>query len=129
MHTTNYIDAFIAVAEDCPVTASRIPPDREPKSIARRTWEMLIETPYQYTSDDVLYTVQGQPKGVSREEFFSKPQPCFRASPLTKQYGWGIHADGQGKIALIAMESKEYAHLLADKNLSQKKAMRSARQR
>lgn len=77
MHTTNYIDAFIAVAEDCPVTASRIPPDREPKSIARRTWEMLIETPYQYTSDEVLYAMQGQPKGVSREEFSQNRNLAF----------------------------------------------------
>lgn len=34
-----------------------------------------------------------------RKLYFSKGRPCFRASPLTKTYGWIIHADAKGNIA------------------------------
>jgi hypothetical protein len=32
----------------------------------------------------------------------------MRASALPKKYGWGAHYDGQGRIALYAMESEAY---------------------
>ena len=31
-HTTNYADAFIEVAEDCPARAAEAPPPKEPKA-------------------------------------------------------------------------------------------------
>lgn len=60
-----------------------------------------------------------------REQFFSKGQPCFRASPLTKKYGFGIHSDKNGKVALFGMESNEYQKFLEDKNIKKVKAMKS----
>jgi len=44
---------------------------------------------------------------------------------LTKRYGWGIHFDAEGKVALYAVESEEYNHLSQNKNLKMLKAMRS----
>ena len=43
-----------------------------------------------------------------KAEFYAKPQPCMRASMLPKKYGWGIHFNAEGKLALLPMESPEY---------------------
>ena len=126
-HTTNYYNTFIEVAADCPITHSEVPPTKEPKSVAQIEYEMLTKNPYKYTSDDVLYAANGERRGISREEFFSKGQPCFRSSPLTKRYGWGVHGDKDGKIALYAMESAEYKVFVEDSDINHVKAMRSSR--
>ena len=126
-HTTNYADAFIEVAEDCPARAAEAPPPKEPKSAARLAYEMLIGNPYRYTSDDVLYAAHGEPKGVSREAFFSKGQPCFRASALAKRYGWGVHSDREGRIALYAMESEDYRRLASQQGVRHLRAMRQGK--
>lgn len=60
----------------------------------------------------------------AREVFFSKGQPCFRTSPLTKTYGFGIHSNSEGKIALYRMETSEYQKFLTDDKIKKIKAMR-----
>jgi hypothetical protein len=62
-----------------------------------------------------------------REEFFAKSYACMRASPLTKQYGWGAHYDEKGGIAIYPVEGKEYQRLVKDKNIKKFPAMRSKR--
>ena len=134
-HTTNYFDTFIEVAEDIKVDAAKIPEEKNgKKTIASMEFEMLSKKPYKYTSDDVLFQVYADRHDLTkeeykeaREEFFSKGQACFRASPLTKQYGFGVHFDKKGKMALYGMETKEYQQFLKDKNIEKVKAMRSAR--
>ncbi|OYU82415.1 MAG: hypothetical protein CFE24_15615, partial [Flavobacterium sp. BFFFF2] len=64
---------------------------------------------------------------TARKAFFSKGQACFRASPLTKRYAWGIHSNSEGKIALIAAGTDEYEKLINDPNLKKYKAMKSKR--
>lgn len=133
MHTTNYYDTFIEVAEDCPVTAAEIPPQKgDSKTIASLQFDMLIDHPYHFTSDDVVFGVYAAKNYISktdeaeeREKFFSKGQPCLRSSPLTKRYGWGIHSNAEGKVALYPLESAEYKIFASDKNLKHVKAMRS----
>lgn len=127
MTTTNYYDTFISVAEDCPANVGELPPAKEPKSAAQIQYELVAANPYKYTSDDVLYAANGERRGVKREEFFAKGQACFRASPLTKRYGWGVHSDGEGRVALYARESAEYKRLASDKSIKQVNAMRSKR--
>jgi len=83
-NSTNYLDTFIEVAEDCPVVIAEKPPTKEPRSAAQIEYDMLIDNPYEYTSDDVLFESNGRRRGIAREAFFSKPQPCFRASALGK---------------------------------------------
>ena len=132
MHTTNYFNSFITVADDCPVSVAEVPPQKTEKTVANIEYEMIKNHPYQYTSDEVLFQVFVVKNNVSdtewnteKERFFSKGQPCFRSSPLTKRYGWGIHFDAEGKVALYAVESDEYNHLSQNKNLKMLKAMRS----
>lgn len=135
IHTTNYTDTFIAIAEDSPATSGEVPPVKgDTRSVANIQYEMISKHPYKYTSDDVLFQVYAERNDLTkseyakaREQFFSKGQPCLRASPLTKRYGWGVHADKDGKIALVGCETKEYKKFLTDKDLKIVKAMKSKR--
>lgn len=135
VHTTNYENTFIEVAEDCPATCGEIPKQKsDTKTIANIEFEMINQNPYKYSSDDVLFQVFADRNDLTkseykeaREKFFSKGQACLRASPLTKRYGWGIHNNENGKIALFGMETEEYQKLSKDKNLKVVKAMRSSR--
>ena len=133
-HTTNYLNTLIAVADDCPVTVAEIPPQKVEKSSANIAFEMIKNHPYIYTSDEVLFQVYAVKNNLSetnwdteKQKFFSKGQACFRSSPLAKRYGWGIHFDSAGKMALYAVESAEYKKLYQDANLKIIKAMRSKR--
>jgi hypothetical protein len=63
----------------------------------------------------------------ARAQFFSKGQACFRSSPLTKRYGWGVHSDRNGRIAIYALGSEEYEKHVVDNSLKHVKAMRSKR--
>ena len=134
MHSTNYYDTFIEVADDCPITTAEIPPEKSIKTAANLQFEMVKNHPYQYTSDEVFFQVFVLKKNIDddqlateKENFFSKGQPCFRSSPLPKRYGWGVHSNTEGKVALYAIESEEYKKLSKDKTLEHLKAMRSKR--
>lgn len=135
IHSTNYQNTFIDLAEDCPVNEGQVPPLKgENKSVANLQFDMIIKHPYKYTSDDILFTVYAERNNIpksqlkeAREQFFSKGQPCLRTSPLTKRYGWAVHSDDKGKVALYAAGSNEYKKLLKDKSLKVVKAMRSSK--
>jgi len=132
-HTTNYFDTLIEIAEDSPVKQAEIPSIKgDQKTIAYIQYELLIDHPYQYTSDDLIFKCHALRKEIdpvewqeARADFFSKGQACMRASPLTKRYGWGVHSDHSGKIALVASESDEYHNLQKDQQVQKVKAMRS----
>lgn len=134
MHTTNYTDTFIAVAADCPATEAVIPERKASPSVAALQYEMISAAPYMHTSDEVIFSIHAIRKGIpksewkeAREVFFSKGQACLRASPLGKRYGFGIHSDTKGRVALVPLGSKEYRAFASDKDLVQVKAMRSKR--
>lgn len=135
MHSTNYYNAFIEIAEDSSTEAGEMPPLRgDKKTVAGLQFDMLYDQPYVYTSDEVLFGVFAERKEFAKEEldeervhYFSKGQPCFRASPLTKKYGWGIHSNEEGKIAMYGAETEEYQKCIGDESLKKHKAMRSKR--
>ncbi len=145
MASTNYFDTFITVADDCPAAAGTVPPERgEQPSVALRTYRMLAAAPYRYTSDDVIFGVDADrhcipesERPAARTEFFAKPRACLRASDLGRRYGWGIHSDAQGRVAIYGVETDEYRKLAAGESLDGAKgevsvitrAMRSKRQR
>ena len=102
IHTTNYKNIFIEVAEDCPVSAAAKPPLKPQKTIAEIQFDIISKNPYQYTSDDLIFEsfaikneIPKSDKQEARKQFFSKGQACFRASPLTKRYGFGIHSNDE----------------------------------
>lgn len=135
VHSTNYTNTFILIADDCPAPAGEIPPLKGGEiTVAGLQFEMISKNPYKHSSDDVLFQVfavrndltKGELK-EARQTFFSKGQPCFRASALTKRYGWGIHYDKEGKMAIYSCNSGEYRKYAADKSLKIIKAMKSAK--
>lgn len=134
----NYFETLIAVADDCPVTASAPPPEHVGgQSVARLQYEMLVESPYTYTQADVLFDVWLRRQALAdmtpdliarrRAEFFAKPQACLRSSPLPKRYGWGLLFDHEGRVKLCPKESAEYRRLVAGGDVTVVKAMRSKR--
>lgn len=135
IHTTNYETAFIAIADDCPASTGEVPPIKgDKKSIANIQFEILKKSPYKYTSDDVLFQVFVEKNDLTENElaearaaYFSKGQACFRASPLTKRYGWGVHHNEDGKIAIYGCESPEYEQFMNDDLIKVYKAMRSSK--
>ncbi len=132
-HSTNYYNVFIEIAEDSPVKSGQMPPQKgDKKTVANLQFEFLYEHPYQFTSDELLFDIYAIRKQFDQDElddqraaYFSKGQPCFRSSPLTKRYGWGVHANGEGKIAIYTADSKEYQRFLSDDSIRKVKAMRS----
>ena len=138
-HSTNAFNTFIRVAEDCPARAGEEPPLRAGNpTVARLQFEMIGQAPYKFTSDDVVFATSAvgrqlgakaskQERNRARGEFFAKGQACLRASGLGKRFGWGIHADSQGRVALYAVDSKRYQALARDPKVAQTRAMRTKR--
>jgi hypothetical protein len=134
IHSTNYFDTFIEVAEDTKADLGTIPQTKEKKTVAEMQFELIAKNPYKYSSDDIFFQVFADRNDLTkaeyekaREQFFSKGQPCFRASPLTKTYGFGIHSDKNGKVALYGRETEEYRNFLADTKIKKVKAMKSSK--
>ncbi|WP_447641759.1 MULTISPECIES: DUF6157 family protein [Chitinophagaceae] len=134
IHSTNYFNTFIEVAEDTKATIGTRPPSRKSKTIATMQYDLIAHHPYKYSSDDVLFLVFAEKNDLTeaelpqaKKDFFSKGQACFRCSPLTKNYGFGVHSNSDGKVALIPMESENYQNFLADPNIKKVKAMKSKR--
>lgn len=131
-HTTNYCNTFIEVADDCPVSAAAAPPQKSPQTIAAMQFEMISENPYKFSSDDIIFSCHAakndmaeSEKQAARTAFFSKGQACLRSSPLAKRYGFGIHHNDEGKVAIFPVENAEYHRLVSDKAVKKVKAMRS----
>ena len=113
-------NTFVKVAPDCPVTAAVVPVAKgAAPSVAVLQHELLTSRPYALTLEDLIFEVHVRRAGLSsaearvqaaaiRDRLFARPQACMRASPLPKRYGWGVHHDGRGRLALFAMESQEY---------------------
>ncbi|MBX3736583.1 MAG: hypothetical protein KF715_07840 [Candidatus Didemnitutus sp.] len=135
----NYENTFIAVAADTKATAGTPPKKREGKpTIAEMEYEMIAAAPYAHTQEDVQFAVHVKKCGFTPaelkarraalwREFFAQPMACMRTSPLAKTYGWGLHFNPAGKVALVGVESAEYRRLAKDRTIAQTRAMRSAR--
>lgn len=135
VHSTNYYNTFIEVAEDTKAICGTVPPTKaKKKTIARMQYELLAANPYGFTADDLFFRIFAERNNLdasvreqARVAFFAKGQPCFRASPLTKTYGFGIHSDAEGRVALYGMETEEYQQFLSDPSVQKVKAMKSRR--
>ncbi|SFN38470.1 hypothetical protein SAMN05421594_2478 [Chryseobacterium oleae] len=132
IHTTNYTNTFIEIADDCPVSNAEVPPEKKVKTLAKLQYEQIVKEPYRYSSDDIVFEcyavkndISDSEKPQARIDFFSKGQPCLRSSPLAKRYGFGIHHNEDSKVAIFSVESSEYQKFLYDNTIKKVKAMRS----
>ena len=135
------VNTFVQVAPDSTATRAVIPTARDgKKTIQMIQYQLLTAQPYSLTLNDLIFEIFVKRnnikstdlelhKGTIWAELFSKPHPCMRASMLPKKYGWGVHYDAAGKIALHALESEKYQRLSAFGDGVQKVelAMRSKR--
>jgi hypothetical protein len=113
-------NTFVLVARDCPVSTSVVPVAKTanpPVHVIQ--YELLTSRPYTLTLEDLIFETYIRREGIAkgeararaeqiRAELFRKPHACMRASALPKKYGWGVHYDSAGRLALFAMESTEY---------------------
>lgn len=135
IHSTNYTNTFIQVADDSKTVKAEVPVAKNDKpTVASLQYDMISKHPYQYTSDDVIfggYAIKNDLTEAefeeARKQFFSKGQACLRASALGKRYGWGVHHNHEAKIALYPIESDEYQNLSNNPNIKVVKAMRSSK--
>lgn len=133
----NPINQFIEIAPDSPTQQSRVPQTKGGKpTIATIEYALLSSQPYFYTLAELKFATHVKHKEIPvadlkaddkqlREAFFAKPYACMRASPLTKQYGWGARYDEKGGIAIYPVEGEEYQRFVKDKNIRKFSAMRS----
>jgi hypothetical protein len=128
-------DTFIEVAEDCPAVHAEVPPTRAGRATkAAIEYELIAGEPYGLTEEEVAFRtrvlMRDIPEAdwpVERERLRSQKKPRLRVSALAKRYGWGIHVDSHGRVALVAVESAEYQRLAADPALRHVRAFRSKR--
>ncbi|WP_427071095.1 DUF6157 family protein [Lysinibacillus fusiformis] len=131
----SYKNTFIKISEDSEVTSAVTPVPRNNKpTIASIEFDLIRHNPYKYTEEDVqfqTYLIKNQIDSDSldeiRKNFFQKSKACFRASPLVKKYGWGIHYDDEGKLALYDVNSEEYEQFLHLDLITLLNGMRSKR--
>lgn len=103
----NYCNVLIQVAEDCPAQKGLTPDSKN--EIAYIGYDELSKNPYKYTELEFYRQVHH----VCR----SKPELKIetydiRRSVLCKKYGWGIHIDESGRLALVGCETEKYKELL-----------------
>ena len=135
----NYYNSFIAIAPDSIATHGSIPPCRDgARSIPAIEYDLLSRQPHFYTQEELQFAVYLEREGISLseakakhkqlwEQFFSKPRACLRGSSLPKKYGWGLHFDKDGKIALVAVDSSDYRKFSSSKDFKVMPALRSKR--
>ncbi|MCY9140211.1 DUF6157 family protein [Peribacillus frigoritolerans] len=131
----SYKNTLITISEDSKVSSAKVPVIKNEKpTIAYIEHDLINNNPYKFTQEDVqfkTYLIKNQMEAENsaelREHFFSKSKACFRASPLVKNYGWGIHYNNQGKIAIYDVNSEMYNQLLKQDDITKLKGMRSKR--
>jgi hypothetical protein len=130
--STNYTNAFIVISPDSEAASGIVP--GKPETIAGMQYALLRDRPYELTSDDMLFEVHRLRSGIpaaesteARAQFFSRSHACLRASPLVKQYGWGIHHDETSKIALYGVGTADYRRLSQSPDLTVVAGMRNKR--
>lgn len=113
-------DTFVVVAPDCPAAVGTAPKSRGPNpTVAAVQHELLTTAPYTMTLEDLIFATHVRREGLStreaearaeeiREALFARPHPCMRASPLPKRFGWGVHHDAEGRIAIHGVETEAY---------------------
>jgi len=126
---------FIEVADDCPAVRAEVPPARAGRATkAAIEYELIAGEPYALTEEEVAFRTRVAMRDIAeadwpaeREHLLLQEKPRLRVSALAKRYGWGIHVDSQGRVALVPVESAEYQRLAADPGLRHVRAFRSRR--
>lgn len=135
----SYFNTLIQVSPDSTAVTGMVPKSRGGKAtVPELEYQLISAKPYSWTQDEVQFEVHVRHRGFQAADlkqrrhqlladFFGHSRPCLRVSSLPKTYGWGIHFDGAGRVALHAVDSPEYQRLAQDPAQTKLYAMRSAR--
>ena len=86
LHTTNYYNTFIEVADDSIAVAGEITPSKnEKKTVANMQYDMLAKHPYQYTSDDVLFQMYADRNDLTKADYKNKENCFFQRDNLASE--------------------------------------------
>ncbi|UYN98402.1 MAG: hypothetical protein KIT02_10575 [Devosia sp.] len=132
MHTTNYFDTLITPSPDTKATGAVAP--SKPGTVASMLYDALLAAPYGLTSDEVIFGVHADRKGIdesdrgpARMAFFSSGQACLRSSALVKTLGWALHHDSEGRVALVDPASQTYRNLMERDDITKRAGLRTKR--
>lgn len=86
IHSTNYINTFIEIAEDCPVDKGEAPPIKgRSLTAANIQFNMIKNNPYKYTSDDVLFQVFADKQDLTMGEYEKSREFFFQKGSLVSE--------------------------------------------
>jgi uncharacterized protein DUF6157 len=120
-------DTFVLLAPDSPTKVAIVPKTKgDKRPIHLIQYELLTARPYELTLEELIFAVHVERAGLAVTEvkrrkaeiwaeLFSRSHACMRASALPKKFGWGVHYDSRGKLALFAAESADYRRFASGK--------------
>ena len=134
MHTTDYFDTFIAVAEDCPVDAAEVPTAKSAPTIASLHHDLIAAAPYALTSDEVIFETFAIRSAIPDDERdAARGASSRRVSRVCAPRPWANATGGARTMTAkvgspsFAVGTPEYERLAKDASLTQTRAMRSRR--
>ncbi|WP_440890175.1 DUF6157 family protein [Vibrio sp. WZ-1] len=99
-------EELILMSQDTIATQSEMPPESD--AITRIVYEVLTEHPYRFTEPELHREVHYERRGMRHLKIGSY---SIKRSNLLKKYGWGIHKDSDGRLALVASDTDKYVRL------------------
>lgn len=70
IHSTNYYNTFIEVAEDTKVSCGTKPTSKsEKKTVAEMQYELIVNSPYKFTSDEIFFHVFADRNNLTKAEY------------------------------------------------------------
>jgi len=118
----DYRNVLIQVAEDCPVNKG-VKPEPE-NGIAYVGYDELSRNPYKYTELEFYKQVHH----IRRNKPELKIETYdIRRNALCKKYGWGVHINESGALALVGCETDKYKELLKNVMVDKVDAFRNRR--
>jgi hypothetical protein len=116
---------LIQVAEDCPVSCGTVPTTkREHETIPMIQYNELLTRPYYCSEKEFQEQVHLARRGKNKGEV-NLGRYDIRRNALSKKYGWGVHVNEEGKLALVGCETEKYKQLTKDVLVDKVKAYRS----
>ena len=101
-------EELIEVAEDYEGRFAQEPPDGTPKTITRIEYELLMARPYKFTERELFHEVHVVQRNKTHLKIDSyNIKRCL----LVQSFGWGLHRNREGKLALVAPDSDQYKEL------------------
>ena len=117
------IEQLIMVSADSPHKKGTPPVSRKPDAIVMIEYDELINNPYKYTYEGLKHQVHIVRRKKKAGELKLDSYRLTR-SQLLKEWGWGIHIDRNGKLALLGCETPKYKQLMKDPSIEKQRAHR-----